>query len=103
MRCFKLTATDGSGMMQAEVAQEQRLLGRGFPIFVEGSQILLLALHKGIRVGHGSTHDVIAAVDIMNAAGDVGCFGAREKCRIGANFLDACELMRRCARGGLVQ
>jgi hypothetical protein len=47
-----------------------------------------------------SAYDVIAAVDVVNAAGDVGGFGAGQERRIGADIIDGCEVMGWRARGG---
>ena len=42
-------------------------------------------------------NDVITAVDVMDAAGDVRCFGAGKERRIGADIIDGSELMGRRA------
>ena len=54
-----------------------------------------------------SAHDVIAALDVVNAAGDVGGFGAGQERRIGADIIDGCEVIgwspRGCGREKLVE
>ena len=94
-----LLPEDALRLPRYKLGQELRLLARSQQTSIERRSPA--ARRYRIHLTHDSTYNVIAAVDVVDAAGDVGGFSAREVRRVGADILDGRELVRGRALGRL--
>ena len=97
-RRIDLAATDGFAVMETQMAQQRQLLARVCRELLRYLQVSVLILRKCVGDDHASAHDVIAAVDVVNAASDVRRLGAGQERGIGADIIDACETRGRNRR-----